>query len=426
MACAASIGMAAAPRTATTWNVGDVFAAVGSGQYNVYDNNGVFKEAFLDGNLIGFTAGSAFNPSFTRLYTTNFSFTTVWVFDVADPHNIVQFIDTNAFTFDFGNPDLFWDGNCESITFLQNGSFLVGHQEGSFDVVHFDASGNHLSNFDVARDSSGSDWIEISNDQKTLFYTSEGRRVLRYDVSTDTQLADFATLSGSGRAHGLRLLSPGDGTGGLLVADEVDIKRLNGSGGLVQTYDVAGDDGWFSLALDPNGTSFWAGSSISGNFYRFDLASGSVEVGPIPSGSVAFFGLTVKGEQRAGTPQGCSPGFWKNHPEAWPQTGHSIFDTVGGVGFVNADPSLSVKTLLEALSFKGGSGVLGAQQILLRAGSAALLNASHPSIFYPMTSAQVLQDVNSAISTGNRQVMLDLAKKLDAFNNLGCPKMDGG
>jgi hypothetical protein len=43
-------------------------------------------------------------------------------------------------------------------------------------------------------------------------------------------------------ASALRLLPPGDGTGGLLVADRNNIKRLDGNGIVVQTYDFLGED----------------------------------------------------------------------------------------------------------------------------------------------------------------------------------------
>ena len=150
----------------------------------------------------------------------------------------------------------------------------------------------------------GSDWIDLAADQTTMFYTSEGRLVYRYDVSTSTQLTNFATLPGPrgpNIAFALRLLPPGDGSGGLLVADQSNIKRLDGSGAVVQTYDVAGEDGWFSLNLDPNGTSFWAGNfPSSNNFYRFNIATGAIEAGPINTGAgTQLFGLCLKGELTA-------------------------------------------------------------------------------------------------------------------------------
>src|SRR2546423_15213885 len=71
------------------WNTGDVFAGVGNGMYNVYDNAGNFKETINDG-LGGFTTGCAFNNSLDKLYTTNIDSNRVVVYDNADPHPILQ------------------------------------------------------------------------------------------------------------------------------------------------------------------------------------------------------------------------------------------------------------------------------------------------------------------------------------------------
>lgn len=280
-AAIAGLTLAAGATASTTWNVGDVFAGIASGSYNVYSNSGTFKETISDGSG-GFTTGCSFNPSLDKLYTTNFSASKVVVYDNASPHSIVQTITTGK-------------AAAESIVFAGNGHFFVGGPSDP-EIEEYDASGTLVDNDTVAADGTGGpDWIDLAADQKTTFYTSESRVVRRFDAAADVQLADFATLPGAGTAFALRLLSPGDGSGGLLVADRGDVKRLDGSGAVVQTYDVSGEDSWFSLNLDPNGTSFWAGDFGTNNFYRFNMATGAVEVGPIASGGV-LFGLCLKGE----------------------------------------------------------------------------------------------------------------------------------
>jgi uncharacterized repeat protein (TIGR01451 family) len=269
------------PTPPTTWNVGDVFAGIANGSYNVYSNSGAFKETISDGSG-GFTTGCSFNPSLDKLYTTSFSVSKVVVYDNTIPHPIVQTITTGK-------------ASAESIVFAGNGHFFVG---GPIDpeIEEYDASGTLIDNDTVAADGTGGpDWVDLAADQKTIFYTSESRLVRRFDAAADAQLPDFATLPGFGTAYALRLLPPGDGSGGLLVADRGDVKRLDGSGAVVQTYDVPGEDSWFSLNLDPNGTSFWAGDFTTNNFYRFNIATGAVEVGPIASGG-SLFGICLKGE----------------------------------------------------------------------------------------------------------------------------------
>jgi N-acetylneuraminic acid mutarotase len=276
-------------QASTTWNIGDVFAGVNNGSYNVYDESGVFKETISDG-LGSTTTGCAFNPPLDRLYTTNFGLTKVVAHDDASPHAVVQVIDTNA-----TSPG----GHSESIVFAANGHFFVGHPDGN-DLIHeYDAAGNLVDTDAVAVDNRGTDWIDLAADQKTMFYTSEGRAVQRFDVVNDVQLTNFAVIPGPGNAVALRLLPPGDGTGGLLVADISNIKRLDGAGNVVQTYDIAGEDAWFALNIDPTGTSFWSGAVFGApNFYKFNISTGAVEVGPINTGAGnnTLNGLCVKGE----------------------------------------------------------------------------------------------------------------------------------
>lgn len=289
------------PAQASTWVVGDVFAGVGNGQYQVYSNTGVFKETISQG-MPGFTTGCAFNSA-GDLYTTNFSQTKVVVLAGAHPHSVLQVIDTAA-----QSPG----GQSESIVFAANGHFYVGHPFGDQDIHRYNAVGAFQQKYDVAFENVGSDWIDLAVDQQTMFYTSEGRRILRFNVSgAGAQMGDFATLpNDGGTAFALRLLSPGDGSGGLLVADLFEVKRLDGSGMVVQTYDVSGEDSWFSLALDPDGLSFWAGNFNTGNFYKINIATGAVLVTVNTGVSVVgdeenqiftgLFGLCILGEPTAG------------------------------------------------------------------------------------------------------------------------------
>lgn len=117
--------------------------------------------------------------------------------------------------------------------------------------------------------------------------------------------------------------------------------------------------------------------------------------------------------------QGCTPGYWKNHTSAWSVTGYSTSTLVGDV-FVGS--LYSGSTLGQAIEFGGGSGVAGAQKILLRASVAALLNAADPAVMYPLTVSEVVELVNTALASGNRDVILTLATDLDEMNNAGCPK----
>jgi len=115
------------------------------------------------------------------------------------------------------------------------------------------------------------------------------------------------------------------------------------------------------------------------------------------------------------SPDGCTPGYWKNHTETWGPTGYAPgddFDTVFGVDFFDPD-----FTLLQALD---PSAVPNPN--LPTHAVAALLNASHPDMNdYPYTRQQVLDQVGAALTGGDLAAITNLKDSLDAANNAGCP-----
>jgi uncharacterized repeat protein (TIGR01451 family) len=121
--------------------------------------------------------------------------------------------------------------------------------------------------------------------------------------------------------------------------------------------------------------------------------------------------------------EGCTPGYWKvaQHLDSWVATGYSPNQTLESVFNVPDSYGLDNFTLRQALSFKGGSTLSGAAQILLRAGVAALLNAAHPDVDYALSTAEVITQVNAALASGSRSTILALAADLDAANNSDCP-----
>lgn len=142
---------------------------------------------------------------------------------------------------------------------------------------------------------------------------------------------------------------------------------------------------------------------------------------------------------------GNTPGYWKNPRREWPE-GYYIY-------FYNPDPPpklidpfweliplsrntpiedifnvplvLYGDTLLDALGYQGGPSVLGAVRILLRAAGAGILNCGDPNTNYlwdglgSNDDGQILIDmVNAAIATNDRDTILDLAATLDEWNNM--------
>jgi len=204
---------------------------------------------------------------------------------------------------------------------------------------------------------------------------------------------------------------------------------------LVDSAITAGGGGYAFADLGP-GTYFVCEASMAGWVQTYpNLAGGEVIdtcddiAGNEPFG-YAF--TTSSGTDLTGndfgnfeTPvfEGCTPGFWKvpQHHDSWLATGFAPGDTLESVFDVPDSLGLDGTTLVRALSFRGGAGLDGAAQILLRAAVAAVLNAAHPDVSYEFALADVIADVNAALASGDRATMLSLAAELDLANNAGCP-----
>jgi hypothetical protein len=218
--------------------------------------------------------------------------------------------------------------------------------------------------------------------------------------------ATFEVTAIAGTAAGLTPLSTGD------IVD-------NGA------LDADPGDGFFEL----DAYQFFNGQALD------CLALGTyriTEVSPPPDhdlGAIIFQDVTVDlnnldvaaampfvNPKRVG--EGRTPGFWKNHLDAW--EGFSPTQKLSDVfSFPSSLSSLGNSTLLQALSFKGGSSLSGAAQILLRAAVASLLNSASSFVDFPLSTATVISDTNTALASNNRGTILDQAAEFDELNNLG-------
>jgi hypothetical protein len=128
-------------------------------------------------------------------------------------------------------------------------------------------------------------------------------KILRYDVCLDTSLPQINTSS-IGLVKDIRIRPGGEF---LVISDAGgDISLLSSSGLSLRTYDIGEGENWVAISLDPDGTSFWAGED-GGTFYKFDIESGDVLLGPILRKSPHLTAMAVAGEIRAATYDDQSP-----------------------------------------------------------------------------------------------------------------------
>jgi hypothetical protein len=121
-------------------------------------------------------------------------------------------------------------------------------------------------------------------------------------------------------------------------------------------------------------------------------------------------------------PSGCSAAFWDRSQSLWSATGTLPTQKVSDL-FTESKRYGSVATVTAraALRFQHGGGLLGAAKALAQAGVAALLNAGHPRIEFPLTRTQVITRVDTALRSEDAAKMLDVARELGVASAAECP-----
>lgn len=122
-----------------------------------------------------------------------------------------------------------------------------------------------------------------------------------------------------------------------------------------------------------------------------------------------FLMLVIGSVQATGQPEGCTPGYWKNHLDAWVgyQPGASFIKVFDPEGFgIDYD-----KTLLEALETGGGG-----EKALGRHAAAALSNAQQ--LNYRWDTEEIISMVQWAHGW---QIFEDKKDQLEEYNEQFCP-----
>jgi len=120
-------------------------------------------------------------------------------------------------------------------------------------------------------------------------------------------------------------------------------------------------------------------------------------------------------------PEGCTPGYWKNHLGEWPslpspyQPDTLFANVFASVGSPYQDVFKDL-TLQDAL-MQGG----GCEKALGRHGVAALLNAEMLEGSFGLTTGQVISMVNAGLSSGDCPTIEGIKDTLEVHNEASCP-----
>ena len=261
--------------TSAPYNIGDVFVGVGLGFIKHFSPSGVLLDTLNTGTGCREDTGMAFTST-SHLLATTFGC------------GVVEFDNMGNLIGPFGSG---YNTNTESVVLDAAGNVYIGQADGTRRLKKFDSTGTFLMDFSPATQSRGTDWNDLAADQCTMFYTSEGSAIKRFNVCTNTQLSDFATSTAFPK-YALRIRTNGE----VIVAATSVLERYNAGGMLIQTYAFPGSLA-FAMNLDPDGTHFWTADIFTGMVYKYDIATGAIVLS-FPSAPLSTAaGLTVFGER---------------------------------------------------------------------------------------------------------------------------------
>ncbi len=237
-----------------------MFASVGAGVIALYTPRGDALTRLRTRTRSSEEKGLCFDAA-GNLYVTNFDASTMSKFDgrgrlVQDP---------------WGGR---FDKDPESCAADAAGRVYVGEAQSARGLLKFTPSGKLLATYKPRGENEGVNWIDLAADQCTLFYTSAGRGIKRFDVCRGRQLPDFARVP-DGQCYALRLRPNGEA----LVACSARVYRLDKAGRVLRAYTARalGEKSiLYALALDQDGASFWTAGFESGHVYHVDIATGRV------------------------------------------------------------------------------------------------------------------------------------------------------
>jgi hypothetical protein len=245
---------------------GDILVALTNGTVQVRAADGTLKTT-LTGPVEGATKGLAFDAA-GNLFVSYW-----WTADLTSGNTVVKFRRDGSYAGVFGSG---YFCNPSGIVVDHNGNVYVGEADCDGNILKFDSAGNLLEIYDAAIEQRGARWIDLASDGCTMYYTSVGQHVQRYNVCTGVQLPNLNSIPLSSiadaEATGVRVM-PG---GGAMVADLYDVIRLDAAGNFVGLYDAAAENGFVGMFVDRDGTSFWTSSYETANVYKMDIATGQI------------------------------------------------------------------------------------------------------------------------------------------------------
>ena len=267
---------AASAESASGFSPGNILVSLANGTVEVRGSDGTLQ-SIISGPFTGEAKGIAIDSNGNLLVAYN------WPDDHANGNTVGVYRADGTFAGTFGSAY-----NCQPLGILVDaaGNVYVSERQCLGRILQFDPSGNLLQTFYVNADYVGAWWMDLAPDGCTMYYTSNGQHIERYNICTSTQLSNLNNVPLSDRAYagalGVRILPDG----GVLAADHYDVQRLDSNGNIVGTYYGFPRSGLAGIALDPDGQTFWATDTAGSMLLHIDLSQGTI-LGAFPTSAAA-------------------------------------------------------------------------------------------------------------------------------------------
>jgi hypothetical protein len=306
----------ASARSPSGFSPGNILVSLANGTVEVRSFDGT-PQSIISGPFTGEAKGIAIDSNGNLLVAYN------WPDDHANGNTIGIYTPDGIFAGTFGS-----GYNCQPLGILVDaaGNVYVSERQCLGRILRFDPSGNLLQTFYVNADYVGAWWIDLAPDGCTMYYTSNGQHIQRYDICSNTQLSNLNDAPLSDRPYagalGVRILPDGS----VLAANHHDVQRLDSNGNVVGTYYGFSDNGLAAIALDPDGQTFWATDTAGSMLLHIDLSQGAI-LGTFPT-SAAAKGVIIVPPPKTSTPPLVVTGLTFDSTAA--RLGSSYVSTVSG------------------------------------------------------------------------------------------------
>ena len=282
---------AALAASANGFSPGNILVSLANGTVEVRGSDGTLQ-SIISGPFTGEAKGIAIDSNGNLLVAYE------WPDDHANGNTIGIYSPDGTFAGTFGSAY-----NCQPLGVLVDaaGNVYVSERQCLGRILQFDPSGNLLQTFYVNADYVGAWWMDLAPDGCTMYYTSNGQHIQRYNICSSTQLPNLNNVPLSNRAYGgalgVRILPDGS----VLAANHYNVQRLDSDGNVVGIYYGFPDNGLAAIALDPDGQTFWTTDTAGSKLLHIDLSDGAI-LGIFPTSAAAKGVIIVPPGPKTSTP----------------------------------------------------------------------------------------------------------------------------